>query len=733
MHYIGNVLRHKKNRKTIGSVTYSQIASCPSKLTIILTPPLPTSTSTSTSKKKQKTNKYPFRVRLLIGIPPNLFSPTRFFPTRNNLPAFSAHKSINSSSPTYNSSIIASDGMFDILSNIYTSVESLTNKSLSTSSSSLSEAVVLLKVWLAQRGMRNGHDTLNSTGLYLLMIYLLKSKKISLRMSSWEMVIIWFKFVSETNWIGEGGSSKFGKFKNGVVVNDMDDDGDSTIRHTKSINDSLLYYTKFSSSKSDRKQQILIITDDNYADNDSYNNSKQANLYKEMRSSELKSDSLPPTLLEAFQESTDGPILLDSSLTCNFLSHCSTSSMRELAKEAARTLYMINHCEENRYGVFGDIFCKPCRFWRKFDVYVKIPMDRIDYDKIWKSDNITDTIYDGIDAWKNKKNDLGERECIVRGMIDLLTVALGDRIRGIRPLTCGNGEGMEYHSNQQRDTKDASSNDADQIPSITKSEKNSANQICKHAITTCLPNYIVLGIQINSENASRIVDRGPPAQDAKPSMLFTSLWGKQLAQLRRFKDGAIVHAVVWKDVILSGNNLEYLNSDASGGIVEKIVQHVLQLHFLKKEANVKFELRNMLSLIEGLSPSQSVDYNQRFQNSNTLHKNVMKSFESLSAILKHDKSPLGLPLNIDAVEPISPCLRYSSLFPPVPHPLLGGNKAGSNESKVSSVTVGEPILIQIRFEGNSKWPTQMAAMGAAKCAMMIKLAEGIDGGTLGKL
>ena len=186
-----------------------------------------------------------------------------------------------------------------------------------------------------------------------------------------------------------------------------------------------------------------------------------------------------------------------------------------------------------------------------------------------------------------------------------------------------------------------------------------------------------------------------------------------------------------------------------GGIVEKIVQHIIKLHFTygkksSKKKNeslssrlVSFELRNIISLIDGISSPQS----SPFSDSLSLHKNVMTAFESLADFLRQNTkttndnsggvkgrktSNLGLPLSIDEVEPLSSCLRYSSLFPPVPHPLLGGSDASSNKRKISGANVGSPILIQIRFEGSSKWPTSLNAMGAAKCAMLVQLADGIE-------
>ena len=262
-----------------------------------------------------------------------------------------------------------------------------------------------------------------------------------------------------------------------------------------------------------------------------------------------------------------------------------------------------------------------------------------------------------------------------------------------------------------------------------------------------------MGLRIDPNASRRIVDRGPPAEDVEGSKAFLALWGEQHAQLRRFQDGAIVRAVVWNAPASTGDAAvsevtRFSGEDRSmGGIVERVVQHIVKLHFTdwhhgqaQKEKGpqlVTFELRNMVSFIDGVaSPAQP----SPFSDSLALHKNVMAAFESLADFLRRntattvDKSfgkgrkvsNLGLPLSIDEVEPLSPCLRYSALFPPVPHPLLGGSDLGGDKRKVSGVVVGLPILIQIRFEGSSKWPSSLNAMGAAKCAMLVTLADGIE-------
>jgi U3 small nucleolar RNA-associated protein 22 len=120
-------------------------------------------------------------------------------------------------------------------------------------------------------------------------------------------------------------------------------------------------------------------------------------------------------------------------------------------------------------------------------------------------------------------------------------------------------------------------------------------------------------------------------------------------------------------------------------------------------------------------------------NSTLAHRNIMSAFDSLTTFLRKNSeqplsgtgsSALGLPLQIDGVEALSPSLRYSSSFPAIPHPLLGGE--GSLGGKVAGVVSSAPIHIQLRFGRSSKWPTDLKAMGAAKTAMLVQIADGIE-------
>ena len=166
--------------------------------------------------------------------------------------------------------------------------------------------------------------------------------------------------------------------------------------------------------------------------------------------------------------------------------------------------------------------------------------------------------------------------------------------------------------------------------------------------TPCL----AVGLRIDPNASRRIVDRGPPAEDVEGSAAFVSLWGEGRAQLRRFQDGAIVRAAVWNDAAGGGGGggapVQFHGTDRSmGGIVERIVQHVVRLHFTdaraakkrkgSKQSSAAFELRNVLSFIDGVSTtpsSLSSPQSSKFADSLALHKNAMGAFESLAEFLR---------------------------------------------------------------------------------------------------
>ena len=93
---------------------------------------------------------------------------------------------------------------------------------------------------------------------------------------------------------------------------------------------------------------------------------------------------------------------------------------------------------------------------------------------------------------------------------------------------------------------------------------------------------IAVGFRINPDTCHRIVDRGPPADDTTSSPAFVSLWGERKAQLRRFKDGTINHAVVWNDIEndMTKGRFQLEGGTKTGSETRDIQMRILWLDYL---------------------------------------------------------------------------------------------------------------------------------------------------------
>ncbi|KAL7548328.1 hypothetical protein ACHAWF_011614 [Thalassiosira exigua] len=659
------------------------------------------------------------------------------------------------------------------------------------------ETLLLSKVWALQRGFLRGHDAFTTTTLAVVLAYLFRTKAVGRRTGSVQAFATFLKFWSETDWLGDdaapspaaaGGESSAAAVRARRVARKaarvIPREGKSEARTIASCAQARLYLDDV------RKHR-------NRRDEDGE-----------------RQEQFPPTLLELYKDAfasrpdegrhVDAPVLLDPTMTINYLARMSPSFVRESRAEARRALKIVHgggargggggDAVGDRSSAFRELFLERRRFWTRYDAYVRVPLARIpkrtggDGGRKGRGKGREEGDGRAPEAWGNDADDLGRDESVRRGVVEVLARALGDRATIVRALTSGNGEvgGVDATRSGKGggDPHDVMA-ESDQLRAVPirgvpgfsdghaarPSERAPAPPVAPPPSTQpsgrraepCL----VVGLRLDPDASRRIVDRGPPAEDVEGAKEFMSLWGERKAQLRRFRDGAIVRAVVWDDDDAGGDAssgaavARYCGAERSaGGVAERIVRHVVALHFAEGGKGrrggggsppVAFELRDVVSFVDGAAAGGSSSPRPPpFADSLALHKRVMTAFESLANFLRRNTattidrsssgdgkkaSNLGLPLSIDEVEPLSPCLRYSALFPPVPHPLLGadgsvdqlfGSSGDGAKRKVSGANVGAPILVQIRFEGSSKWPTSLNAMGAAKCAMLVRLADGIE-------
>ncbi|KAL4063702.1 Nrap protein [Scleroderma citrinum] len=216
---------------------------------------------------------------------------------------------------------------------------------------------------------------------------------------------------------------------------------------------------------------------------------------------------------------------------------------------------------------------------------------------------------------------------------------------------------------------------------------------------------IYIGLIYNSENAFRLVDHGPLAeeQDSEVTQEFRRLWGDK-AELRRFKDGRIIESVIW----------EVKTSDERAHIPATIVRHLLRRHFgipVNDIQTVQTYFDTKLRLPD--------DVSRLFQASGSPggFKSALSAFDGLVKSLRSLDD--HIPLTLSTVSPVSEYLRYTSSLGPVPI------------SQSTYLALPEPLRyvptidIILEFEKSTKWPEDLRAIQKVKLAFFEAIATGL--------
>ncbi|KDN39740.1 hypothetical protein RSAG8_08658, partial [Rhizoctonia solani AG-8 WAC10335] len=154
--------------------------------------------------------------------------------------------------------------------------------------------------------------------------------------------------------------------------------------------------------------------------------------------------------------------------------------------------------------------------------------------------------------------------------------------------------------------------------------------------------FIELSLVLDQTEAPRLVDYGPPADDAAGSEVFRAFWGPK-SELRRFKDGRILESVVW----------EVSHPDERAHIPGRLIRHILQFHF-----GIQLEpaQRTVYDEVVRLPLSVIKLYSSVAENLMTFRP-IQTAFD---ALVKQIKAAEDLPLALVTAGPISPYLRGTS-------------------------------------------------------------------------
>jgi U3 small nucleolar RNA-associated protein 22 len=193
---------------------------------------------------------------------------------------------------------------------------------------------------------------------------------------------------------------------------------------------------------------------------------------------------------------------------------------------------------------------------------------------------------------------------------------------------------------------------------------------------------MLVGFIYDAATVGRVVDHGPPAEDAQESARFQKFWGSK-SELRRFKDGSILETLVWSE-------------DHGSSVFEAIVRFILGRH-LGEDVN---------------SEAVFIDYGmpelQRMQGHDEGYDTLRTAFN----VLEQDLRRLtDVPLQLKQCSPIDSKMSYTSLQPP------------SFYTGYRDVSPAEAVII---FEGSGRWPDDILALQRTKTAFLLKVASSLE-------
>jgi len=224
------------------------------------------------------------------------------------------------------------------------------------------------------------------------------------------------------------------------------------------------------------------------------------------------------------------------------------------------------------------------------------------------------------------------------------------------------------------------------------------------------------GIGLNAETCDQLLIMGPPA-DQPQAKEFRELWGSQ-SELRRFQDGSINEAVVFKCTNLTERKM----------ITKKIVHHLLQLHCNITSSSISYHGDEANPILHPKYVKPAEDSKSKVNPGCGEEENThfIKVFEGLSKAIRNLND---LPLSINSIQGIDPVFRSTEVVLP-----------RQCQTKLSSTDYSKSYLIPkldmtkspswcsankviIQFETSGKWPDDIDAIQHIKAAFQIKLAK----------
>lgn len=203
--------------------------------------------------------------------------------------------------------------------------------------------------------------------------------------------------------------------------------------------------------------------------------------------------------------------------------------------------------------------------------------------------------------------------------------------------------------------------------------------------------FLSIGLMLNPEHTSRRVEKLSEGCTPSEAAVFRALWGAELIQTRRFKEGSILDSVVWK-------------SSSPEDILTEIVSHAFTRHF---PASLKLQTWFKHAQLERLLPvvdTKRVELKKIVD----LPKLADSSLDQLRRILTHELQ--SFPLSFDSVSGNDSILRHTSLLPAYPNPLLGTSSTKDLMHGQMMTRMLQPISIVATFISSGKRTTSVSLL-----------------------
>ncbi|CAN8328094.1 unnamed protein product [Cochlearia groenlandica] len=211
---------------------------------------------------------------------------------------------------------------------------------------------------------------------------------------------------------------------------------------------------------------------------------------------------------------------------------------------------------------------------------------------------------------------------------------------------------------------------------------------------------LFIGISISStEAAFRTVDIGPDAENKIEALKFRKFWGEK-SELRRFKDGRIAESTVWET-----------QQWARHLILKQIIEYIFKRH-------LSLSSDDIVQLVDQL------DFSLNYGNKDPMSTagNLLQAYEVFSKCLREIE---GIPLKVSSVQPLDSALRFTSVFPPEPHPVAYEKIDARRLHKLMPSCI-PTMEVMIQLEGSGNWPMDDLAIEKTKSAFLLQIAENLQ-------